>query len=391
MRRCWLAALVWALAWGPEGGGIARAQDDGVTEDSILFGQSAAFSGPTGLLGTDYRAGVLAAFAEANARGGVHGRRLDLLSLDDGYEPEEAINNTHRLLDEERVFALIAYVGSPTARATVPIAAAQDVPFVAPLTGAAFLRDEQWTNVVNLRASYAQEMAEIVERLVLDLGIVRIGVLYQDDSFGLAGLTGVEDALAKRGLATVARAVYPRNTSAIKTGVLELREADPQAVLLIGAYSPVATAVAWSRHLGMDAVFATTSFVGGNALIDRLRSFGQFGLYVTQVIPSPTYDSLAARQYRRAMAAHSSGVKPGFVSFEGYLAGRLAIEGLERSGQAVDRVVFLENLLDGEPFNLGGVRLSFSARRNQGSDRVYVNLIAENGQIRTVQTLAEDP
>ena len=158
-----------------------------VPEDSILFGQSAAFSGPAQELGRNMRLGIEAAFHEVNERGGVHGRELLLTHLDDAYEPEAAIANTQRLIEEEGVFALIGAVGTPTSRSAVPVAAEAGVPYIAPFTGAAFLRDPGWNNIVNLRASYNQETEEMVARLTSDLGIRRIAIMYQDDSFGRTG------------------------------------------------------------------------------------------------------------------------------------------------------------------------------------------------------------
>ena len=156
----------------------------GVTEDSIIFGQSAAFSGPASALDLDMRLGIEAAFHEVNQRGGVHGRQLVLVTRDDAYEPEAAIANTQYFIRERPAFALIGAVGTPTSRSATPVAASAGVPYIAPFTGAAFLRDGGWDNVINLRASYDQETEEMVARLTEDLGIERIAVMYQDDSSG---------------------------------------------------------------------------------------------------------------------------------------------------------------------------------------------------------------
>ena len=181
MRRLpgWRAAAFLAVALPASahgGAGAAVAAEHGVTAERVLFGQSAAFSGPAQELGRNMRLGIGVAFAEANARGGVHGRRLELKSLDDAYEPEAAIANTARLANEEKVFALIGAVGTPTSRSAVPVAAAAGVPYVAPFTGAEFLRSAKLRNVVNLRASYYQETEEMVRRLIADRGIDRIAV-----------------------------------------------------------------------------------------------------------------------------------------------------------------------------------------------------------------------
>lgn len=359
----------------------------GVTEDRIVFGQSAAFSGPAAELGTHMRLGIRAAFAEANRAGGVHGRRLELVSLDDAYEPETAVVNTQQLIDEHRVFALIGAVGTPTSRSAAPVAAAAGIPYVAPFTGAAFLRDAAFGNVVNLRASYGQETEEMVERLIRDLGIGRISVMYQDDSFGRAGYRGVLAALERRGMEPASTGVYPRNTTAVKTGLLDIRKTDPDAVILVGAYHPVAAFIRWARHTGFDPVFVTISFVGSNALANELGRGGA-GVIVTQVVPFPTGEApQVVGSYARALAAHDAHAAPGFVSFEGYLAGRLAIAALERCDKEVTRSAFLDVLRTAEPIDLDGFELRYGENDNQGSDVVFLTMIDDSGRYREVDSL----
>ena len=369
----------------------ALADAPGVSSGRVLFGQSAAFSGPAQDLGRNMRLGIEAAFDEANARGGVFGRRLELLSLDDAYEPEAAIANTRRLIFEDGVFALIGAVGTPTSRSATPIAASAGVPYVAPFTGAAFLREARWRNVINLRASYFQETEAMVDRLMRDLGIDRIAVLYQDDSFGRAGYRGVRQALGRRDLKPVATGVYPRNTTAVKTALLDLRAGDPGAVILVGAYQPVATLISWARHIGFEPVFITISFVGSNALARALGPAGA-GVFVTQVVPLPTEDRPpVAGAYRRALAAHAPEARPGFVSFEGYLAGRLAIVALELCGQRPDRTCFLDGLRRLEAVDLDGFELRYGAADNQGSEAVFLTVIGDDGRYHPVETLRDAP
>ena len=376
-------ALVLA-ALTPWGG--SRAQDAGVSSGRILFGQSAALTGPAGELGREFRLGILAAFREVNGRGGVHGRQLELVSLDDAYEPEAAIANTRKLIEEDQVFALIGAVGTPTSRSAAPIAAAAGVPYIAPFTGAGLLRNAELKNVVNLRASYDQETEEIVARLLGDLGVQRIGVLYQDDSFGRAGLIGAERGLLRRGLEPVALGTFVRNSTAVKKAVLDLRAGSPEAVILVGPYKPVATAIAWSRRIGFDPVFVTISFSGGNALARELGDIAE-GVFVTQVVPFPTDAVRIARSYRRALAAHAPEAEPGFVSFEGYLAGRLTIVGLQRCGDALNRARFLDSVLHGNRISLDGFSLRFDDGDNQGSDRVFLTVIGKGGRYSPVSGL----
>lgn len=361
----------------------------GVSSDAILFGQSAAFTGPASELGSNMSLGILAAFHEINEVGGVHGRELKLSSLDDAYEPEAAITNTMELI-EEGVFALIGAVGTPTSRSATPIAAAANVPYIAPFTGAAFLRDPSWDNIINLRASYNQETEEMVARLTEDLGIDRIGVMYQDDSYGKAGYGGAVAALERRGMAPVSVGIYPRNTTAVKTGLLQLRRGDPEAVIVIGAYRPVAALVSWARHTGLDPIFMTVSFVGSNALAEELGPEGK-GVFVTQVVPFPWDNSLPIVQsYQSALIAYEPEAEPGFVSFEGYLAGRLAIAALDGCGREVSRTCFLVNLSGVLDIDLDGFPLDYGAGDNQGSDAVFLTAIGSDGLYHPIQRLGEE-
>ena len=362
--------------------------EPGVHDDYILFGQSAAFSGPASELGINMRLGIKAAFHEVNEIGGVNGRRLELRFMDDAYEPEAAIANTKRLI-EERVFALIGAVGTPTSRSATPVAAAEGIPYVAPFTGAAFLRDSEWQNIVNLRASYNQETEEMVERLTTDLGIERVAVMYQDDSYGRAGYQGAKSALERRGMEPVSVGLYPRNTLAVKTGLLDLRRGNPEAVIIIGAYQPVAALISWARFTGLDPIFMTVSFVGSNALAEELGPSGA-GVFVTQVVPFPTNDRLPIVQsYHEALSKYAPYATPGFVSFEGYLAGRLAVAALEHCGQDPTRNCFMDSIREGGVVDLDGFQLGFGPNDNQGSDEVFLTVIGSDGRYYPISTLLE--
>jgi len=382
-------------AAGPENGQtpmVEPAGESGVSDDRILFGQSAAFRGPAQELGLNMRLGILSAFQEVNEQGGVHGRRIDLTWLDDSYEPEAAATNTLDLINEQEVFALIGAVGTPTSRSATPVAKAAGVPYIGPFTGAEFLRDATTLdNVINMRASYYQETEEMVNRLTTDLGVTRIAVLYQDDSYGLAGFNGVRLALERRGMEMAALGIYTRNTTAVKRALLDLRQGDPEAVIIIGAYQPVAAMIAWGRQTGFDPIFMTVSFVGSNALAEELGE-GGVGVFVTQVVPFPTDDSLpVVRAYHRALANHDPNAVPGFVSFEGYLAGRLAIAGLERCGREVSRACLFESFRSAEPYDIEGFRLHYGAGDNQGSDQVFLTVLGPDANYHPAETLRDVP
>ena len=363
--------------------------EPGVSDDRILFGQSAAFEGPAAELGTNMRLGIRAAFAEANRAGGVHGRQIELVSFNDSYEPDAAIANTTRLINEDRVFALIGAVGTPTSRSATPIAREFGVPYIAPFTGAEFLRDDEWPNIVNVRASYYQETEEMVARLISDLGITRIGVMYQDDSYGRAGYRGVRQALERRNMSPVSVGLYPRNTLAVKTALLDLQKGSPEAVIQIGAYQPVAELILWARQTGMDAVFLNVSFVGSNALANELGPNGE-GVYVTQVVPFPSDRSVpVVSKYMDALAAFEPSAVPGFVSLEGYLAGRLVVASLEKCGRDVRRSCMTEELAAVGEFDIDGFKLKYGMGDNQGSDRVFLTVIGSDSRYYPIESLGD--
>lgn len=392
MRRsllsAFLASLIGSAGYAEEGAGeTASPEAQGV---EVVFGQSAALTGPASELGTGMRLGLESAFAEVNATGGIDGRRLTLVSLDDMYEPEAAVANTRALIEKHDVYALVGAVGTPTSRAAQPVTRDAGVPYIAPFTGAEFLREaREQSNVVNVRASYFQETAEIVARLTEDLGVTKIGILYQDDSYGRAGLAGLRRALDAHGLPLVAEANYPRNTEIVKRALLDLRRYDPEAVVIIGAYKPAATLIRWARKVDFKPVFVNISFVGTSALAEELGADGE-GVYITQVVPFPEDTRVpVVDRYQKALAASAPDAQPGFVSLEGYLAGRLVAEGMRLAGPGVSRAEFLEALRGAPPIDLGGFELEYGEGDNQGSDRVYLTVIDANGEVSPAQRMVK--
>jgi len=381
-RLCTLAAALLAFCSTP-----LRAAD-GVSNDKIIFGQVAALNGPAQALGQGMREGILAAFEDANRAGGVNGRKLELKSIDDGYEPEKTIVATNKAITEERVFAMVGAVGTPTSKAGQPIATAAKVPFIGPFTGAEFLRNPFNRYIVNIRSSYFQETEAWIEHLTNDLGITRIAILYQDDAFGLAGLAGVKRAMAKRDMALVAEGTFKRNTTAIKSAMLEIMKGQPQAVVTVGPYKPIAEFIKLARQLKFDPVFVAISFVGSDSLAQELGNQGA-GVIVSQVVPFPADRTLPlVMAYQAALSTINPGAKPGFVSFEGYIVGRLVVEALKRIPGEPSREAFL-NAIESDPFDLGGMTLGFSATQNQGSNQVYFTVLQADGSFRPVTKLVK--
>jgi branched-chain amino acid transport system substrate-binding protein len=363
----------------------AGADEVGVGADSILFGQVAALDGPSSALGQGMRQGILAAFAEINARGGVHGRMLKLISRDDGYDPDRSVAETNRLIDDDKVFALIGAVGTPTTTATVPIAKARNVPFIGPFTGAEFLRAPDLHNVVNVRASYGAEAEAWIKYLTQERKVTKIGIFYQDDSFGRDGLAGVKKALDKRGMELVAEGTFERNTRAIGSALRALKRAEPEAIVMVGTYGPCAEFIKLAHKGEFNPIFVSVSFVGANALAKELGPEGN-GVIVSQVVPFPwdTSTRLVA-DYQAAERALDPAMKPEFVSLEGYLSGRLIAAALQRTGPNPTRADMLNVISGTGHFDISGTILTFGPEIREAPAEVFLTVIQPDGTFRPIE------
>jgi branched-chain amino acid transport system substrate-binding protein len=370
MIRPLLAALALTLA-------TTTAVAQGVNDTEILLGQSAALSGPAGQLGTNMRDGALLYFDQVNAHGGVHGRKIVLKTLDDGYEGARAAANTRRFVDDERVFALFGYVGTPTSAASMPIFTQARVPFVGPFTGAESLRNPVNPYVFNVRASYFDETEAIVQHLTA-MSIDRIAIFYQDDAYGQAGLAGVERALKKRNLSLVARGTVQRNTTIVQKAVEDIGKADPQAVIMISAYTSCAAFIRQMKAVQHNPTFWNVSFVGSKALADELGGEGR-GVEISQVMPFPWDNSIpVVREYRKL--AEQAKTEVGFGTLEGYVAAKVMVEGLKRAGHKLDRESFVKAMETMNDYDVGGFRVSYGPGVRYGSRFVDLTIISKDSK-----------
>ncbi len=306
---------------------LPASAEDGVFADKIVFGQATALEGPASALGLGMKQGLEAAFAEANKAGGVKGRKLELKSVDDGYEPTKSIEAVKKLLADDKVFAIAGAVGTPTSAATQPIANNAGVPFIGAFTGAEFLREPHKPLVMNIRASYFQETEAMVERLTKDLGATKIAIMYQDDAFGQAGLAGVKRALDKRQMQLAGEGTFERNTVAVKSALLSIKKADPDAVIMISPYKPAAEFIKLAKQLKLNATFVNISFVGSDALAKELGNEGA-GVVVTQVVPFPMGANIpVVARYQAALKAVAAECAAGL-----HLARRLSRRPRHRRG-----------------------------------------------------------
>lgn len=358
---------------------------EGVSDSEVAFAQVAALDGPAAALGTGMRDGILAAFEEANRAGGINGRMLKLDSFDDGYEPDRSVTQVKKVIAGNNYLGFIGPVGTPTTKATQPIASATAMPFIGPFTGAGFLRDASFGNIFNVRATYAAETEAWIKYLVDEQDMKSIAILYQDDGFGRVGLNGVTAALERRDMKLVAEGTYTRNTVAVKQALLNIRKAAPDAVVMVGAYKPIAEFIKLSHKLKFTPTFVNISFVGSRALADELGADGD-GVIISQVVPFPWDASLpVVAEYQAALTAVNPNAEPGFVSLEGYFVGRLAIEALKAAGPDLSRDGFLAALAGLSTIDMGGAVLSFGPGDNQGMDAVFMTRITADGRFEPVK------
>ncbi len=343
--------------------------------EELRVGQPCVLSGPAAALGTGMNLGLRAAFAEANAAGGVHGRQLALVSADDGYDPDKAIDATAKLVEDPAIFCLAGLVGTPTSKAALPVAIEAKVPVVGLFTGAVGLRQPGDPLVFHVRASYDDETELLVERLTADLGAKRIAVFHQNDSFGQAGLSGTEKALGKRGMQLAGKGTFERNTVAIQGGLAAVQAANPDAVIMVGPYKPIAAFVTAARSAGLAVPLATISFVGTESLVAEAGTHAE-GLIISQVVPSPSDPELAvAKAYRAALALAQADAKPSYVSFEGYITGRVLLAGLAKAGPGATREALVAALDGLQAHDLGGLSVGYGAGKRVALDRVWLTRV----------------
>ena len=347
----------------------------GVGPRSILLGQSAAFSGPSGELGREFREGAHQVFEQVNAQGGIHGRKIVMAYRDDRYEPALARQNTERFIQKDHVFALFGYVGTPTVQAALPLLERDQVPLIAPLTGAQLIRQPQNRLVFNIRASYHQEIEAIVRYLVR-YGRRSVAIVYQNDAFGRDGLAGARKALAARGLRPVAVATVERNSNNTSAAAQRVALARPDAVLMVSSYGTTASFIPNLRRQGSSAQVMNVSFVGSNALTKALPPNQRHGVGISQVVPFPWNPRVpVVRDYQNTLRRNRRNVRYGFSSLEGYLAATMLVRALEATGPQLTRRRLIKTLETMGPVDLGGYRMSFSPTRRQGSDFVQLTFM----------------
>src|SRR5271166_1180507 len=368
----------------------------GVTDNEILFGISAPFSGPAKELGQNMKLGIDAAFNVANTKGGVNGRKLRLVAADDGYEPTRTAETMKQLYEQDRVFGIVGNVGTPTAVVALPYALDHRMLFYGAFTGASLLRsDPPDRYVFNYRASYAEETDAVVRYLVKvrRLKPEQIAVFAQQDSYGDAGFAGVAKAI--RSLqggdeSTILRLNYKRNTVDVDEAIAQLKKSRIliKAVIMVPTYRAAARFIEKTRDLYPSMIYTSVSFVGSTALASELMLLGQkyaTGVIVTQVVPAVDGHSSVVLDYKSALNKYFPGESPDYVSLEGYVAGSVLVEALKRNGPQLDTERLVETLENLRDFDMGlGTPVTFGRTEHQGVHKVWGTELDATGHYQAI-------
>jgi len=369
----YLVGLLAAAAFSPW-----CAAENGVSANRILLGQAAVFSGPAAQLGIQMRNGIKTYFDYVNERGGVHGRRLDLISEDDRYEPSVAPSASKKLIEEHKVFALLGYVGTPTGAAHLPVTTQARVPLVGMFTGAEILRVPFNRYVFHVRASYYDETEKIVEQVV-STGGKKISVFYQADAYGEAGRKGTEIALTKRAMKIHSNGTVERNTAKVEEAVKTIHASEPDAIVMVSAYTSCAEFIRQMKKAGSGATFYNVSFVGSKALADALGQEGS-GVAISQVVPFPWSTSVPVVKEYQQLAKKAGFADYNFSAMEGFLTAKVMVEALKRAGKSPTREGLVDALEKMQDVDLGGFYVSYSPKNHAGSKFVDLTIIGRNGK-----------
>ena len=353
--------------------------------NSYVFGMSTVLSGPAAHLGKNMHNGVLAAFKEINLQGGINGRSLCLVVIDDAYDPEKTVANMHMLIEQENVLAIIGNVGTPTAIAAVPIANRSHIPFYGAFTGAGILRripPDRY--VINYRASYAEETAAMVQALVTygQLKPDEIAFFTQRDAYGDSGFVGGIAALKRNGLkdeTQITHARYERNTLAVENGLADilLANPEPKAVIIVGTYAPAAKFIRLARSYDLHSLFLNVSFVGAAPLAQALGN-EENGVIITQVVPHLESKLPIVQNFHKALHRLNPALTSTYGALEGYIATHIFLQALKTVKGDITRKSITEALEAMGEFDLGfAAPLKLTPKEHQASHQIWPTIIRQ--------------
>ena len=372
LARRKLLAMAATLPW--LGAGSVRAQ-----EGSIKIAQSTALSGPLADLGSAMHQGAKAAFAAINAKGGVQGRTIELATLDDAYEVPKALANVDRFLADSSYFALFNCMGTPTIDAMLPKVIESGIPSFAPFTGAQLSRTKTARNVFNIRASYADEAEKLVQHLST-IGIQRIGIVYQNNSFGKEVFDSARQSMSRLKLPEAAAVTVENNASDAGAAAAKLAEANPEAVVIGLAGKPTLEFVKAFRALRRGVTLYALSVMGTPATVKALGADAT-GMAISQVVPLPSnVVTPVVRDFQAAWKASGATAEPSHLALEGYINARVFAEALQRAGRNPTRAAFIDATWNLKKWDLGGFEINATTPDRNASRFAELTLVGRDGR-----------
>ena len=340
--------------------------------ETILLGASLPLSGINSHLGKDVVVGANTYFRHTNAKGGVHGKKIEFIQYDDKYEPENTLSHTQTLIEKDKVFALFGFVGTPTVKRVLPLISHTNIPFIAPYTGASFLRDNSSDNIINFRSSYIEEIDALVDYLTQEKGLSKFAIFYQNDDYGEEGYIALSQALDKHHLKLSAEGTYKRNTLSISHAIHEIESAKPEAIILVGAYKPTARFIEKVKECcPQNIIFCPISFVNADALVDELKGDARNILF-SQTVPSyDDFTSSEAIEYTNLLKFYYPNEKPSLVSYESYLAAKTVVKAMREINGLLTQAKFTQALKNTNRYTLDNIPLGY--HHSQLLNRVYLS------------------
>ncbi|MCR6477251.1 ABC transporter substrate-binding protein [Variovorax sp. ZS18.2.2] len=369
-----LGAGAAALVAAPWASPAPRAEADA----EILIGQSCQLSGPLAPLTRELQEGAAWCFEQVNARGGVHGRQVRVVALDDAYDPQRTADNVRQLIEKQGVFALFNLAGTPTTLAALPVLRERKVPLIAPFTGTDALRSGFDRYVFNVRAGYADEIEKIVQHLAV-LGIDRVGVAYMNNSFGKGGLDAVKSAAARRDVVLAATAPLEIDGSGLRVAAQDLARARPPVIILATAGKLTSDFIAAYQSSGASAQFYALSVVSSQQLIQALGDRSK-GVAIAQVMPYPWGSGTKLARELSELASRK-GVEVGYNHMEGFVSAKVLVEGLQQAGPSPTRESLVRGLEGLRELDLGGYVVRFSERNHNGSNHVELTIVGASKRV----------
>jgi branched-chain amino acid transport system substrate-binding protein len=352
--------------------------EPGITADSIIIGQAAGFTGPVAGTVKELTAGAKAYFDSVNAKGGIHGRKIVLESMDDGFDPKKTPEVFKELIEKKNVFAMFLSRGTSTTEGAYPVLEAAKVPLIGPSTGAMSMFNPPRRYLFPVRASHHSETLKIVPQL-MSMGINRIALMYTDDSFGQDGLAGVQQAMKNNNLTPVAVASHVRGTIKVEEAVAAIAKTEPQAIIMTMTADAGVAFIKQMKKTGRSPVFLTLSNNSSNSFIKNLGEDG-WGVAVSQVSPYPFSAAMAITKEFQDTIKGKADVAPSYSSMEGFIAAKVLVEGLKRAGPKPTREKLIAGLESMQRYDMGGVDVTYGPELRSGTSYIDITIISKTGK-----------